>query len=184
VTVRPDPALGGEPSRFQAQLTAGLQFRNEVSALHEMLNRLVSLETQIRNVQQALRDNLKGDSSSVAPVNRAARELSRKLKELKDTLYNSDEQRDAPEDDIHYLTRFADDYQGLGSSVTSGYAQLPRDAVLTEWKAKRAELDQYLARFNAILTTDVPAFNKAAQESSAPILVGGDAVVIKAAPAR
>ena len=184
VTVRPDPVLGGEPARFQGQLAAGLQFRNEVSALHEMLNRLVSLETQIRNIQQVLRDNLKGDSASVAPVNRAARELSRKLKELKDTLYNSDEQRDAPEDDIHYLTRFADDYQGLGFSVTSGYAQLPRDAVLTEWKAKRAELDQYLARFNAILTTDVPAFNKTAQESNAPILVGGTAVVIKAAPAR
>src|SRR5256712_391623 len=89
------PAEGGDPARFAAQLRSGLEWRNAVSALNEMLNRIVSLETQLKNVQQAVRDNVKGDSSRTAPVTRAGRDLGRKLKELKDSLYNSDVQRDA-----------------------------------------------------------------------------------------
>src|SRR2546427_564293 len=53
VTVEPDPFLGGDPARFAAQLRSGLEWRNAVSALNEMLNRIVSLETQLKNVQQA-----------------------------------------------------------------------------------------------------------------------------------
>src|SRR2546422_4110173 len=100
VTVEPDPFLGGDPARFAAQLRSGLAWRNAVSALNEMLNRLLSLETQLKNVQQAVRDNVKGDSSRTAPVTRAGRDLGRKLKELKDSLYNADVQRDAGQDDI------------------------------------------------------------------------------------
>ena len=181
VEVRPDPGQGGDSATFQAQLAAGLQFRSELSALHQMLNRLVGLETQIRNVQQALRDGGADDTSALAAVTRASRDLSRKLRELKDTLYNSDQQRGAPEDDIHYLTRFADDFQGLGFSIYGGYAETPHEAVVAEWKTERAELDTFLATFNAILATDVPAFNQVAAANHAPILVGGGPVVIKGA---
>src|SRR5437762_554717 len=86
VTVEPDPILGGDAARFAAQLRAGLEWRNAMSALNEMLNRIVSLETQLKNTQQALRDNTTGDTATAAPVARQGRELSRKLKELKDSL--------------------------------------------------------------------------------------------------
>src|SRR5207253_1903075 len=83
VAVEPDPILGGDAARFAAQLRAGLEWRNAMSALNEMLNRIVSLETQLKNTQQALRDNTTGDTATAAPVARQGRELSRKLKELK-----------------------------------------------------------------------------------------------------
>src|SRR5207249_5163039 len=92
VTVEPDPILGGDPARFAAQLRAGLELRNAMSALNETLNRIVSLETQLKNTQQALRDNAAGDTTTAAPITRQGRELGRKLKELKDSLYNSDVQ--------------------------------------------------------------------------------------------
>jgi len=183
VEVRPDPGQHAEAAGFQEQLQAGLQFRAELSALHVMLNRLVGLETQIRNVEQALRDGGADDTAALAAVTRASRDLSRKLRQLKDTLYNSEEQRGAPEDDIHYLTRFADDYQGLGFSIWGGYAEAPGEAVRAQWKTEREELDRFLATFNAILTTDVPAFNQVATASHAPILVGGAPVEIKAGAA-
>jgi len=74
------------PPSFAAQLRAGLEWRNAMSALNEMLNRIASLETQLKNTQQALRDNTTGDTATAAPVLRQARDLSRKLKELKDSL--------------------------------------------------------------------------------------------------
>jgi photosystem II stability/assembly factor-like uncharacterized protein len=175
VTVEPDPILGGDPARFAAQLRTGLEWRNAVSALHEMLNRIFSLETQIKNTQQALRDNAAPDST----VSRQSRELGRKLKELKDSLYNSEVQRDAGQDDIHYLNRFQDRLQGLGFGLALAYAQPPSEVVVARLKELRAGLDRYLARFNELVRSDVAAFNKMAQERQTPILVAGQPVEVK-----
>src|SRR5205823_6878679 len=179
VRVEPDPVLGGDPARFAAQLVAGLEWRNALSALNTMLNRIVSLETQLKNTQQALRDNPAGDTTTAAPVVRQARDLGRKLKELKDSLYNSDVQRDAGQDDIHYLNRFHDRLQGLGFGLALAYAQPPNEVVEGRMKELRAQLDAYLTRFNELLRTDVAGFNKTAEERRAPILVAGEPIEVK-----
>jgi photosystem II stability/assembly factor-like uncharacterized protein len=179
VNVEPDPVLGGDPARFAAQLHAGLEWRNAMSALNEMLNRIVSLETQLKNTQQALRDNAPGDTATAAPVTRQALELGRKLKELKDSLYNADVQRDAGQDDIHYLNRFQDRLQGLGFGLALAYAQPPNEVVATRLQELRAALTQYLARFNELVRTDVAAFNKAALEGQLPILVSGQPIEVR-----
>src|SRR5213076_1658936 len=111
---------------------------------------------QLKNTQQALRDNAggaggEGDTATVGPVMRQGRELGRKLKELKDSLYNSDVQRDAGQDDIHYLNRFHDRLQGLGFGLALAYAQPPNEVVEGRMKELRAQLDSYLTRFNELL---------------------------------
>ena len=179
VVVEPDPILGGEPARFAAQLRAGLEWRNATSALNEMLNRITSLETQLKNTQQALRDNTTGDTATAAPVLRQARELGRKLKELKDSLYNSEVQRDAGQDDIHYLNRFQDRLQGLGFGLAFSYAQPPNEVVAARLKELRAGLTEYLAKFNELIRTDVAGFNKVAQERQVPILVSGQPIELR-----
>ncbi|HET7296722.1 MAG TPA: hypothetical protein VFI66_06240, partial [Gemmatimonadales bacterium] len=175
VTVEPDPILKGDPARFAAQLQAGLEWRNAMSALHEMLNRIVSLEAQIKNTQQALRDNAAADTA----VSHQARVLGKKLKDLKDSLYNSEVQRDAGQDDVHYLNRFQERLQGLGFGLAFGYAQPPSDVVAARLKELRAALDGYLARFNDLVRSDVALFNKTAQERQAPILIAGQPVEVK-----
>ena len=185
VRVEPDPVLGGDPGRFAAQLHAGLEWRNALSALNAMLNRIVSLETQIKNTQQALRDNGgggeggEGDTAAVGPVLRQARDLGRKLKELKDSLYNSDVQREAGQDDIHYLNRFHDRLQALGFGLGLAYAQPPSDVVAARFKELRTTLDDYLVKFNELVRNDVALFNKTAQERRAPVLVAGEPIEVK-----
>ncbi len=184
VRVEPDPVLGGDPGRFAAQLHAGLEWRNALSALNAMLNRIVSLETQIQNTQQALRDNGgggggEGDTAAVGPVLRQARDLGRKLKELKDSLYNSDVQREAGQDDIHYLNRFHDRLQALGFGLGLAYAQPPSDVVAARFKELRTTFDDYLAKFNELVRSDVALFNKTAQERRAPVLVAGEPIEVK-----
>jgi photosystem II stability/assembly factor-like uncharacterized protein len=179
VTVEPDPVLGGDPARFTAQLHAGLEWRNALSALNEMLNRVVSLETQLKNTQQALRDNAGSDSTMAGPVTRQGRELGRKLKELKDSLYNSDVQREAGQDDIHYLNRFHDRLQSLGFGLAFAYALPPTEVVTARFKELRAALDGYIAKFNDLLRTDVAGFNKTAEDKRAPILVAGAPIEVK-----
>jgi photosystem II stability/assembly factor-like uncharacterized protein len=180
VAVEPDPILGGDPARFAAQLRAGLEWRNALSALNEMLNRIVSLETQLRNTQQALRENAAGDTATAGPVMQQGRELGRKLKAFKDTLYNSDVQRDAGQDDIHYLNRFQDRLQGLGFGLALAYAQPPSQVVDARLKELRAALDDHLAKFNELVRTDVAAFNKTAQDRQAPVLFSGQPIEVRA----
>ncbi|HVH68203.1 MAG TPA: hypothetical protein VM716_10080 [Gemmatimonadales bacterium] len=175
ITVQPDPILGGDPANFAAQLRSGLEWRNAMSALNEMLNRIVSLETQLKNTQQALRENAVADSG----VSRQGRDLGRKLKELKDSLYNSEVQRDAGQDDIHYLNRFHERLQALGFGLSLAYAQPPSEVVIARLKELRAGLDGYLAKFNELVRTDVVAFNKTAQERQTPILVAGQPVEVR-----
>ncbi len=181
VTVGPDPIVGGDSAAFLAQLRAGLELRNEMSALNGTLNRISSLQSQLQALQQTLR-GLGGDSTATAPVFGAARALGRKLKELKDSLYNSDVQRDGGQDDVHYLSRFQDRLQSLGGGLANAYAQPPGEQVMEEWKELRPELDAYLSRFNAILQTDVPQFNQIAQAHGAPTLVAGAPILVLPIP--
>src|SRR5256886_16187906 len=125
-----------------------------------------------------------GDAAPAAPVSRQAREVGRKLKELKDSLYNSDVQRDAGQDDIHYLNRFQERLQGLGFGLALAYAQPPNEVVAARLKELRAALADYIAKFNDLVRTDVAAFNKTAQEHGAPVLVAGAPVEVKAVAVR
>ena len=184
VTVEPDPFVHADAAAFAAQLHTGLEWRNALSALNEMLNRIVSLETQLKGTQTALRENARGDTAAIAPITRQATELGKKLRELKDSLYNSDVQRDAAEDDIHYLSRFHDRLQSLGFGMALAYAQPPTEVTTARLKELRAELDGYLERFNELLRTDVAAFNKVAQDHGAPVLVAGGPVAVKAVAVR
>jgi hypothetical protein len=117
-------------------------------------------------------------------VARQGRDLGRKLKELKDSLYNSDVQRDAGQDDIHYLNRFQDRLQGLGFGLALAYAQPPTDVVAARFKELGAALDGYLTKFNELVRTDVAGFNKTAQDHGAPVLVAGAPVAVKAVAVR
>jgi hypothetical protein len=142
-----------------------------------MLNRISSLQTQLQNIQQTLRSV--GSDSAAGPVQREARSLGRTLRQLKDSLYNSDVQRGG-QDDIHYLSRFQDRFQGLSFGLGFAYAQPPSAPVLDEWKELKGRLDGYLAQFNGVLQKDVAQFNQTAQQHQAPTLVGGAPIQIQA----
>jgi hypothetical protein len=183
VTVLPDPAVTIDSGLFLAQLKTGLELRNQSSALNEMLNRIAGLQGQLQNVGQALRSS-GSDTSAAAPVLREARTLGGKLKALKDSVYNSDLQREAGQDDIHYLRRLQDQMQSISGGSAFAYAQAPTEAFLEEWQELRTQLDAVLARFNTLLGTDVAQFNKVAQDHQAPFLVGGDPIRIRPVPLR
>jgi len=184
VTVAPDPRIPAPAAAFLAQTRGALELRNAVSALHVALNRMSSLQDQLQHLRQTLRSAGRSDSGDYRPVLEQADGLGRRLKELKDSLYNSDVQRDAPEDDIHYLARFSERLERLGFGLSQAYAQPPSEVLSAEVQRLRTELDAYLAKFNVLLGTDVAAFNKVALEHHAPTLVGGEPVQARAVAAN
>lgn len=159
VMVRADPRLPFDTAAALAQLRAGLSLRDDVASTTRMLNGLHSLRTQVANLEQTVRAaSLNGTSPDTAALP-AARTLDDKVKALMDTVYDPRVQRNAPEDDIHYLQRFYDQLQGLGFALFFSYDEAPNAITERTMAALHAELQGYLARYQALLLTDVPAFN-------------------------
>jgi photosystem II stability/assembly factor-like uncharacterized protein len=185
VTVLPDPRMPSDAEAFRAQTRAGLDVRNGVTALNEMINRIDSLQAQIAALEKDLRGG--GEEGEAGrggrryeAVLKAARDLGKKLKDLRDKVYNADIQREVGQDSIHYHTDFQGLYQRLGQAL-SGYNQPPGDLFKEEMAARRKQLDGYLAQFNDLAKTDIPSFNKTAAEQGVPTLFAGDPIQIQAA---
>ena len=179
VKVGPDPRFHVDQPVFEAQTKAGLEVRDEVSALNRALNRMESLHAQIGALEKNLQAGSEGGEAAVPASYRTvleqARVLDKKLRKLEEEVYNTEVQQ-AGGDSIHYLARFHDRLTGLMRDVAPAYDQPPNEIVLNEMAAMRKELGTHLQDFNSFLKTDVTAFNKMALEKGANTLFAGETI--------
>jgi photosystem II stability/assembly factor-like uncharacterized protein len=181
VQVGLDPRLQTDLNAFRAQIQAGLELRDELSALVEALNRINSLKKQLATLQELLGSEGQGQEVQAAykPVMEQARLLSRKLEKLEQPIYNNEIQPGAS-DSIHFLERFHDRLQGLMRSVVSDYGQAPSEVQREAIAEVCRELESHLQAVNQFLSTDVAAFNKLATERGASTLFAGLPIEVKA----
>jgi DNA-binding protein YbaB len=182
VEVQTDPRFKFDEGAMRAQLKLGLELRDEVSALNEALNRLASLHKQIGSLQEMLHQEGEDGASNVAykPVLEEARALDKKITEMQASLYNTEVQPGG-QDDIHYLQKFHDRLQGAMRGVMGGFGEAPKVIQVEEAAEVRKLLEDHLQKFNALLNTDVVAFNKKASEHGSSTLFAGGPVQIKPA---
>ncbi|HET7674579.1 MAG TPA: hypothetical protein VFL54_03550 [Gammaproteobacteria bacterium] len=176
VEVLPDPRFDIPAANFRTQLQAGLTLRNEVNALNEMLNRIVAMHTALNDFEDRAADD---DSGKYDALVKQAKALDDKLVKLEKSVYNVDEQHDAPEDDIHYLSSFHSQLRGLMFGVAYSYGEPPNQQIRSMMDKMHGELVQHLADFNQLLKSDVAAYNKAAYAAGAATLATGDLITIK-----
>jgi photosystem II stability/assembly factor-like uncharacterized protein len=182
VEVQTDPRFKLDDKAMRAQFKLAMELRDEVSALHEALNRLNSLHKQISSLQEILGgdEGQEGQMNvSYKPVLEEARALDKKIAALQNPLYNNEIQPGS-QDDIHYLQRFQNRLQGLMRSVMGSFGEAPKEIQLEEAAEVRKELETQLQQFNAFLNTEVAAFNKKASEHGSSTLFAGAPVEIKA----
>jgi len=182
VSVRPDPNLKIDPENFRASLRFALEGRNAVSALNTMLNRVDGMQKSLAAFQGMVRASDDNDlKKKYQPLMSKAFQLARKLRALKDSVYNSELQPGA-EDDIHYLQAFSSKLSGLSGGGAFAYGEPPTQLALEHKTELTKELDQHLADFNKLIQTDVAAYNKDAFAAGAPTLYAGEAVSVKKIP--
>jgi photosystem II stability/assembly factor-like uncharacterized protein len=183
VTVGPDPRWPVDAEVLRARAKAAVEGRNTASTVYEMLNRLDVWETQLTSLPKLVgagEDAEPGNAKKYEAALKGAKDLNKKVKDLKDKVFHRDLQRDTPSDTLH----FHSDFQGKASRLgflTGAYGEVPRDIAREEAAAIRKDAEGYLAQFNAILATDVSAYNKVAAEQGVPTLFVGDPVSIPAA---
>jgi photosystem II stability/assembly factor-like uncharacterized protein len=176
VIVAQDPHLHFDAAVFRAQAKAALEARNELSALDEMLNRIAELDTQLAKFQSAA-DASSDRRDSFEPLIAQGKELTTKLNRLRDRVLNPLIQRDAPEDNLHYLSRLHRQLVQLAAEIAAPYAEAPNALVREAMERIFAETDRRIAEFNELLKTDVAGYNEAAKKAGAPRLSSGGPVV-------
>lgn len=182
VTVQPDPRWKVDNAVLQSRAKLALEGRNTASAVNEMLNRLDAWETQLSGLPRLTGggdDAEPGKAKKYEAALKASRDLNKKVKELKDKVFNRDLQRDTPSDALHFLGDFQGRTQRLGFVGGGAYGEAPREVVTEEVAAIRKEAEGYLSQFNALLANDVPAYNKTAAEQGVPTLFVGDPIAIE-----
>lgn len=168
IEVRSDPHLAYDAAAARDQLTSALALRDDVSSANAILNGLHSLRRQLADVDSTATALAPNGVVADTTVLHAAHTLDDKAKALMDTMYNSQLQREAPEDDIHYLQGFYDQLVGVGFGVQFVYDQSPSDPVKEELATVKKDLSGYQAKYDALVKTDVAAFNAVAQKAGVP----------------
>jgi hypothetical protein len=176
-----DPSQSFDLNEAKTQTALALNIRSEENAYAEMLNRLTAMKGSLDAFTGSVDGMEDADKAKYKAVADQAKALSKKLGDLKASVYNSDVQRDAPEDDIHYLAKLDGELQFLSFGV-AGDPQPVLQSVTDLSNELTPKLDDVLAKFNALLAKDVPDYNKAAFAAGAPTVLVGDPVAIKAAP--
>jgi photosystem II stability/assembly factor-like uncharacterized protein len=180
VSVEPDPRWPVVLEVLRVRAKSALGGRNTASAINEMLNRLDGWETQLTSLPKLVGGGEEGEPSRTKKYDsalKAARELNKKVMELKDKVYNRDVQRDTPSDTLHFHSDFQGRAARLGLAA-GAYGEAPREVAREELAKIRKEAEGYLAQFNALLANDVPAYNKAAGEQGVPTLFVGDPIQV------
>jgi len=179
VEVLPDPRFKTPANYFTSNTSAGLLSRNEMSALNEVLNRIQNIEGQISTIRKSLgMDDVGMKSDKYKTVLAQLDSLDKKFSSLKDTAYDKSIQHEVGEDDIHDFSDFHSQLGGTMYAFRSPYSGVPSEVVKDYASLMEQRLNSYLEQFDSLLNTDVPAFNRLAQENSVPIIFGGPNIEI------
>jgi hypothetical protein len=149
--VRPDPRLNIPASQVDAYIRYGLELRDQVTALDQMLNQIVADRDSIARLVSA-----GGSQSGV----RQARELDAQLRAVEERVYNPDIQHDAGEDMLHALFRTHGKLTRLAEVVSFSYYLPPDASMLGAMKTVGQELDSALHDYNQLVSTRIPALNR------------------------
>ena len=175
-----DPNQNIPLEQARAQTVLGLKIRNELTAYDEMLNRITAMQKALDDFSGAVTED--SDKTRYKAALDAAKDLGKKLGDLKDSVYNSEVQKETIEDDIHYLARLDTQLQYL-SYGASGDPQPMLQSVLDLDAELTPKLDGAVTKFNALLQKDVVDYNKIAYGLGAPTVLVGEPVAVKPVPA-
>jgi photosystem II stability/assembly factor-like uncharacterized protein len=182
--VVPDPQLPVPMADFRAQTEAALRARNELSALDDMVNRIDTIKDELHafhnTVQQSEEDQIK---TKYAPIVSQGEALAKKISSLEDRVYNTKLQRNAGEDDVHYLSLLHGNLEDLAGELGFRYNAPPNQLVRERMTELFGDVSQTLDEFNGLLKTDVARYNKAAHAAGAPTVFAGNPITVQPPPA-
>jgi photosystem II stability/assembly factor-like uncharacterized protein len=176
VKLADDPRVPDNLAALRATLADARAMQPDIDAMNRMLDGLQSLNQQL----SAVRRNLTPFRADAAyrPQLRQAAALLKQVHALQ-AEFNPGPRHE----DYGGITMFAAEFNGIFRRVSGGVNQMPHAQDLKDWARDRVKLARYLARYDALLKTGVPAYNQAALAHNGVTLIAGTPVSLGRPPA-
>jgi hypothetical protein len=161
--VLPDPRKQIAPEDFAAQYRVARTAWEQLSRTHRAIQRLRDVRTQVEGIAKRMKDAGMGDN-----VADASKALIAKLEAVENKLHQPKSQ--ASQDILNFPPQIDDQIGNLLGSVASA-ERAPTKATEERLAELQKQLDGYIGELDAVLATDLPAFEKLVRDKQAPVVI-------------
>jgi photosystem II stability/assembly factor-like uncharacterized protein len=150
------------PSDLQKQFELLMQIRDANTELHQSVNQIRELRGQLKSLQQRF-----ANDSAMKPLLDQAETLDKKMTPVEERLIQVNMK--GSEANLAFPNMLNEQYDSFRSSVEAG-DNAPTQQQYEVARMLRGQLDQQLAAWKQVMSTDVPAFNELIRKSNVPAL--------------
>jgi photosystem II stability/assembly factor-like uncharacterized protein len=159
----PDPRLKVTQQDLEKQFDLLLKVRESVTQAHETVNQIRSIREQIT----ALNKRLENQPQAKA-VAEAGKQLDKKMTEVEEVLIQT--KAKSNQDVLNYPIRLNNYLVALGGVVESADSA-PTQVSYEVYTMLSKQLDEQLAKWKQILSTDIPAYNEVVKKQEVPAII-------------
>ncbi|HLJ87336.1 MAG TPA: glycosyl hydrolase [Candidatus Angelobacter sp.] len=161
--IKPDPRLHVTQQDLEQQFDLLIKIRDRVTQTHDAVNQIRDIRGQIG----ALNKRLERDPRAKA-VAEAGKQLDKKMTPVEEALIQTKAR--SSQDVLNYPIRLNNQLVALGGVVGSADSA-PTHASQDVFEMLDKQLTEQLAKWKAILATDVPAYNDAVRNQDVPAII-------------
>jgi DNA-binding FrmR family transcriptional regulator len=165
-----DPRLKVTQQDLEKQFDLLIKIRDRVTQAHETVNQIRDIRGQITALNKRLENHPQAKA-----VAEAGKQLDKKMTEVEEVLIQT--KAKSGQDVLNYPIRLNNYLVALGGVVDSADSA-PTQASYEVFDMLSKQLDEQLAKWKQILSTDVPAYNEAVRKQEVP------AIILSARPAE
>ncbi|WP_081413865.1 VPS10 domain-containing protein [Eisenibacter elegans] len=157
-----DPRSEASETDAQAQLQFVREIHEKLNQTHQAILHIREMRTDLQRIAKQFAKNEQG-----ADVVAKAKEIEKQITAIEEALYQTKNR--SGQDPLNYPIRLNNKLSALVSLIQMGNHR-PTDGMLEVKQAITAEIDQELAKWQQVLTTEVPAFNTLVKSKDFPAL--------------
>jgi hypothetical protein len=159
----PDPRLKVTQQDLEKQFELLMKIRENVTQAHETVNQIRSIREQIT----ALNKRLENQPQAKA-VAEAGKQLDKKMTEVEEVLIQT--KAKSGQDVLNYPIRLNNYLVALGGVVESADSA-PTQISYEVYAMLSKQLEEQLAKWKQILSTDIPAYNEVVKKQEVPAII-------------
>ena len=159
----PDPRLKVPQEDLEKQFDLLLKVRERVTQTHETVNQIRDIRAQITALNKRLENQPQAKS-----VAEAGKQLDKKMTEVEEVLIQTKAR--SGQDVLNYPIRLNNYLVALGGVVESADSA-PTQASYEVFAMLSKQVDEQLAKWKQIMSTDVPAYNEVVKKQEVPAII-------------
>jgi photosystem II stability/assembly factor-like uncharacterized protein len=161
--VKRDPRVQTSPADFARQLDLLLKIRDKVTETHNSITQIRQVRSQLDDLQKRV-----ADQPGAQRVADAAKSLNAKLTAIEEELYQTKNQ--SSQDPLNFPIRLNNKLAALSGTVNSS-DDAPTEQTYVVYEDLTAKINAQLQKFDQLIRTDLPAFNRLVREADIPAVI-------------